>query len=142
MLPYDLLYLFFFFFFNDTATTEIYTLSLHDALPISVLVYAGWGVALGGLILALAVSRARITPPQGGAAVSAWPGLAIAIAAAGLLLAATPLIETAGRTLSGTGEPGAGRVSRRLRPGWRLLVTVPSLAVAVSAPALAAGYWL
>src|SRR5947199_5577335 len=27
-------YLFFFFFFNDTATTEIYTLSLHDALPI------------------------------------------------------------------------------------------------------------
>src|SRR2546422_11706748 len=30
--PYLLL---FFFFFNDTATTEIYTLSLHDALPIS-----------------------------------------------------------------------------------------------------------
>src|SRR5258708_16061073 len=26
---------FFFFFFNDTATTEIYTLSLHDALPIA-----------------------------------------------------------------------------------------------------------
>src|SRR3989454_10006385 len=29
-------YFFFFFFFNDTATTEIYTLSLHDALPISI----------------------------------------------------------------------------------------------------------
>src|SRR5215471_5622795 len=28
-------YFFFFFFFNDTATTEIYTLSLHDALPIA-----------------------------------------------------------------------------------------------------------
>src|SRR5256885_13938193 len=27
--------MFSFFFFNDTATTEIYTLSLHDALPIS-----------------------------------------------------------------------------------------------------------
>src|SRR5436190_9140023 len=27
-------YFFLFFFFNDTATTEIYTLSLHDALPI------------------------------------------------------------------------------------------------------------
>src|SRR5256885_6288715 len=27
--------IFFFFFFNDPATTEIYTLSLHDALPIS-----------------------------------------------------------------------------------------------------------
>src|SRR3712207_8990752 len=29
-----MLFYFFFFFFNDTATTEIYTLSLHDALPI------------------------------------------------------------------------------------------------------------
>src|SRR3989449_2392900 len=27
-------FIYFFFFFNDTATTEIYTLSLHDALPI------------------------------------------------------------------------------------------------------------
>src|SRR5439155_7948088 len=40
-ISYILLFLFFFFlflfffFFNDTATTEIYTLSLHDALPIS-----------------------------------------------------------------------------------------------------------
>src|SRR5256885_15134943 len=32
----------FFFFFNDTATTEIYTLSLHDALPIS----QGWSLRL------------------------------------------------------------------------------------------------
>src|SRR3712207_8208477 len=32
-----------FFFFNDTATTEIYTLSLHDALPIS-----GRGALRGG----------------------------------------------------------------------------------------------
>src|SRR2546428_641705 len=29
-----MVHMFFFFFFNDTATTEIYTLSLHDALPI------------------------------------------------------------------------------------------------------------
>src|SRR6266704_6945721 len=38
MLVFDLIecssFLLFFFFFNDTATTEIYTLSLHDALPI------------------------------------------------------------------------------------------------------------
>src|SRR5215203_7554688 len=33
--PRVLLIVFVFFFFNDTATTEIYTLSLHDALPIS-----------------------------------------------------------------------------------------------------------
>src|SRR6516225_12364885 len=32
---FSLSFFFFFFFFNDTATTEIYTLSLHDALPIS-----------------------------------------------------------------------------------------------------------
>src|SRR5215216_6191605 len=31
----------FFFFFNDTATTEIYTLSLHDALPIFILTFDG-----------------------------------------------------------------------------------------------------
>src|SRR2546430_17534343 len=31
----------FFFFFNDTATTEIYTLPLHDALPISLAVVLG-----------------------------------------------------------------------------------------------------
>src|SRR2546422_5681176 len=36
----------FFFFFNDTATTEIYTLSLHDALPIS-RTQCGREVALG-----------------------------------------------------------------------------------------------
>src|SRR5436190_20559427 len=30
---YPLTYFYLFFFFNDTATTEIYTLSLHDALP-------------------------------------------------------------------------------------------------------------
>src|SRR5258707_8495349 len=35
-----------FFFFNDTATTEIYTLSLHDALPIS---YFRFGDGAGGL---------------------------------------------------------------------------------------------
>src|SRR2546421_7169452 len=33
----------FFFFFNDTATTEIYTLSLHDALPIFIVRLEGEG---------------------------------------------------------------------------------------------------
>src|SRR5258706_8295675 len=35
------LLLFFFFFFNDTATTEIYPLSLHDALPIFLIRFGG-----------------------------------------------------------------------------------------------------
>src|SRR5258705_4801953 len=38
--------LLFFFFFNDTATTEIYTLSLHDALPICGVDLAGDAVAI------------------------------------------------------------------------------------------------
>src|SRR2546422_4750290 len=55
-----LLLSFLFFFFNDTATTEIYTLSLHDALPIYLLAtllapsrggarVAGYDVARDGL---------------------------------------------------------------------------------------------
>src|SRR2546427_12696915 len=48
----------FFFFFNDTATTEIYPLSLHDALPI----FAGGGAALVGI---LDDRRGRLDqPPQ------------------------------------------------------------------------------
>src|SRR2546422_4495791 len=43
------------FFFNDTATTEIYTLSLHDALPISssglAWVVNAYLIAFGGLLL-------------------------------------------------------------------------------------------
>src|SRR5258707_10468024 len=45
----------FFFFFNDTATTEIYTLSLHDALPILLL-------ALPTLAIAENAPPARVAP--------------------------------------------------------------------------------
>ena len=39
----NIFYCLFCFFFNDTATTEIYTLSLHDALPIWILgIYSEW----------------------------------------------------------------------------------------------------
>ena len=41
-----IIFFIFFFFFNDTATTEIYTLSLHDALPILIDVVNGF-MALG-----------------------------------------------------------------------------------------------
>src|SRR5438876_1859403 len=44
-------FFFLFFFFNDTATTEIYTLSLHDALPISsTLFIVDFGLSLSGRI--------------------------------------------------------------------------------------------
>src|SRR2546423_14519503 len=47
-----------FFFFNDTATTEIYTLSLHDALPISGSDWRGLQ-NLGG------IGNITIVPPHG-----------------------------------------------------------------------------
>src|SRR5687768_18072868 len=44
---HDVFSSYFLFFFNDTATTEIYTLSLHDALPI---LYQGEAVSLDDLL--------------------------------------------------------------------------------------------
>src|SRR2546430_13565900 len=43
---------FIFFFFNDTATTEIYTLSLHDALPISLSQSTSLPQRVGDLMIA------------------------------------------------------------------------------------------
>src|SRR5258708_11142514 len=45
-----------FFFFNDTATTEIYTLSLHDALPISIGKF-DWAVVTGHFAATVRVRR-------------------------------------------------------------------------------------
>src|SRR3712207_8881697 len=53
----------FVFFFNDTATTEIYTLSLHDALPIS-----------GGVTATPTWASRAVVPRRGGTpAGSSWP---------------------------------------------------------------------
>src|SRR6202040_4128128 len=101
----------------------------------SLVLSAGWAIALGGLVVALVVSRMRVTPP-GGTAISAWPGVATAVAAAGLLLAAAPLIEAGGLALRKS-SPGAGR-----QAAWRRGALAAVLAAAASAPVLAAGYWL
>src|SRR2546422_9307537 len=62
----------FFFFFNDTATTEIYTLSLHDALPISLISYSLGGAFSAtlnpisikvGLLTALEVTSNAVKSP-------------------------------------------------------------------------------
>src|SRR3989454_7549366 len=51
-----------FFFFNDRATTEIYTLSLHDALPICT---RSWGTATTPSEVADASPPASAAPPSG-----------------------------------------------------------------------------
>src|SRR2546429_9996924 len=51
----------FFFFFNDTATTEIYTLSLHDALPI---LGIGSNTAVFSLIDALLLRSLAVPAPR------------------------------------------------------------------------------
>src|SRR3712207_7813523 len=56
-----------FFFFNDTATTEIYTLSLHDALPIFV------GVAGMAACLTLVFLGMRAVMDVGGACADGGP---------------------------------------------------------------------
>ena len=50
----------FFFFFNDTATTEIYTLSLHDALPILKRLQSVISLTIGVTIFFLMIRR----PPR------------------------------------------------------------------------------
>src|SRR5215510_5872413 len=70
-------FFYFFFFFNDTATTEIYTLSLHDALPIQGLRYHAFdyiskpfdcdqvrAVVQAALARRLASKRLRSAPEQ------------------------------------------------------------------------------
>ena len=101
-------------------------------------VYTGWVIALGGLIAALVVSRLQVTPDDG-IAISAWPGIATAVAAVGLLVAAAPLLEAAGLALRRSGDLRAGRGPLA---SWRALAVLAGFAVAASAPALAAGSWL
>src|SRR5437764_4896855 len=61
-----------FFFFNDTAPTEIYTLSLHDALPISARSHRGGHAALSEIPF---LWRIRIRLGMGGRLPPARPAL-------------------------------------------------------------------
>src|SRR2546429_8608141 len=52
----------FFFFFNDTATTEIYTLSLHDALPISAAYQLASKVSCGTRVCSAFLAAFKASP--------------------------------------------------------------------------------
>jgi GT2 family glycosyltransferase len=95
------------------------------------LVLAGWATALLGLLAAAGVSKLIVTPAAGGDPVLAWPGLALAFAGAGLLLAAAACGDLLRNKL------GSG--------GWRApsgIVVLALAAVACTAPVLAAAAWV
>ena len=100
------------------------------------LIAAGWIVAVLGLAAGLAASRVTVTQADG-AQVTAWPGVALAIAAAGLLLAAAAGADGLGPMLSAGGRTGL----RRLISARGIPVAILALA-ACTAPVLAAGYWV
>ncbi|HVB41550.1 MAG TPA: glycosyltransferase [Streptosporangiaceae bacterium] len=98
------------------------------------LIMVGWGTALAGMLVAVAVSHLIVRPADGGPAV-AWAGLPLALAALGLLLSASVGADGLGRLLAG-------------RKGWRAIAggrgpwaAIVSL-IACSAPVLAAASWL
>jgi GT2 family glycosyltransferase len=95
------------------------------------LMLAGWAVGVTGLIVAAAVSRVAVTEAGQSAPVRAWPGPALAVAAAGLLLAVVAAVDEA---------PGLLRAGRWRRPAGLAVLTLG--AVACTAPVLAAAYWV
>lgn len=91
-------------------------------------VAASWGVALSGLLVAIAVSRFLVSPPGGGPVLPAWPGVALIVAALGLLLA----VAAVGDDLHALFAAGGLR-----------RVGVGALAIAATAlPVLTAAYWI
>src|SRR5689334_16417711 len=95
------------------------------------MVLAGWVVGVTGLITAAAVSRVAINEAGSTVAVRAWPGPALAIAGAGLLLAVVA---------AGDEVPGLLRAGRWRGPAGLAVIALG--AVILSAPALAAAHWV
>ena len=95
------------------------------------LVMAGWSVALLGLLVSIVVSRMLLTTDDASKRVPGWPGISLAIAAGGLVLAATVAADAL------PAELGGGRWRRPAGLGVLILA-----AAACSAPLLAAGAWV
>jgi GT2 family glycosyltransferase len=106
------------------------------------LVLTGWGIALSGLITGAIVSWLGVASPVSGGTVPAWPGVALAVAAAGLLLAATPMMEWAAGLAWGVAASEASLGTRARLVGTRGMAGLAIGLLAVTVPVFAAGYWL
>ena len=105
------------------------------------LAIAGWAVALVGLLTALVVARVSVTPPAGGEPADGWPGVAIAVAALGLLLVSAP----AAQWLVSIIPNGSGQLSTRMPSAFgssRRVLACAALAGAATAPLFVAAYWV
>ena len=96
------------------------------------LIMAGWSVALLGLLVSIVVSRMLLTTDDASKRVPGWPGISLAIAAGGLVLAATVAADALPAAL------GGGRWRRPAGLG----VLILAAALLCSAPLLAAGAWV
>jgi GT2 family glycosyltransferase len=104
-------------------------------------VIGGWAVAVVGLLAAVLLSRVSVTPPAGGSPADGWPGVALALAALGLLVAAAPaadwlanIIQNDSRNLPSVTFSAYSRAQRGL--------AVVAFIGAATAPLLVAAYWL
>src|SRR2546430_5568909 len=89
-----------FFFFNDPATTEIYTLPLHDALPISSrFTTATRAPAVSGRLTGFCAATA-MPPSRLNAAAAVAPAVVLALG-----IRATPVAGKAHDPLAGRGQP-------------------------------------
>ncbi len=113
------------------------------------LVIAGWSVAAAGLLTATLVSRVSVTSPACGPASAGWPGVAVALAAAGLLLASAPAAQRLADIMTNSGEsagPGGQPAAAPPRPAGYgrpvRLAACAALAAAATAPLLVAAFWV
>jgi hypothetical protein len=122
------------------------------------LAVAGWAAVVAGLLAAVIVSRISVTPAGGAPPAAGWPGLALALAALGLLLASAPAVEGLVRVIQNgsadlspplsleAGSPAAGSPTpwstAAGKNGRRRLLAGTALAAVASVPLLVAGYWV
>ena len=106
------------------------------------LVIAGWTAAVVGLLAAVVLSRVSVTPPAGGEPADGWPGVALALAALGLLLAAAPAAQWLASIISPNegGQLTAGPPSSSSH--LRRVLACAVLAAAATAPLFVALYWV